>query len=406
MNLVLTRKNKFTSGCAINLLSNVPSGGFRKVKAQADESRYLVHGLAIGLCLLMGFAMGWTASLWSLSSTENKPQPGHETVKREKLGNAVIGAETYKGTEGHSVETEQTELKEMESSDLSEKLAAILEQDIDRDLTVERIIDYLAAIAKESGRGILREKKLRKLLKDVPELNYLLIDKLSSIEDEGAKLKLTSLLMINNMSQAPFLEPKLMEKIKLNEDRSEMLALLGAWGLQAKSSIAYLMRELPYMENPADAGSAIRAISGSSWIGRAALSPSDMQRLGEMLDEYRDSEHPEIRAASVAALPAFPANGFNENLMNSLDDESEMVRLEALQLLFTRRMDSPALEDKLIQRLQDNSLGYGERSMIAEQLVRMDLSEQNRQLVADAKEEFKDYYESLSEEELRALRNR
>ena len=261
-------------------------------------------------------------------------------------------------------------------------------------------------ISKISGRGILREKALRKLLRDTPELDFALIDMYSSIQDPEARIKLSTILMINNSVQNPFLEPKLIDKIKLNEDRSAMLKLLGDWGLQSKSNLGYLAKELPYMDKPQDVGAAIRAITGSSWVGGSALSPGDMQHLSELMSNYRGSEHAEIRAASVAALRAFPTKNFGEAILNSFDDPSEIVRREAMQLYANNQINLPELQVKLINRAQDTSLGYMERANIVAHLEQMQISEQQMQVVKDTQQELNKYFESLSQEERRALFSR
>ncbi|MFT4628943.1 MAG: HEAT repeat protein [Arenicella sp.] len=113
----------------------------------------------------------------------------------------------------------------------------------------------------------------------------------------------------------------------------------------------YLFDELPYLDDPADAGAAIRAISNSSWVRGSALEPEAMQDLREAINDYRDSDQPEIRAAAVAAMRTIATTQYLQKLLQSFDDSSAFVRQAAMQLYINNPFKSSDLENKLFKNL-------------------------------------------------------
>ena len=130
-----------------------------------------------------------------------------------------------------------------------------------------------------------------------------------------------------------------------------------------------------------------------------------MQRLSDTMSAYRVSEHAEIRAAGVAALMSFPTQSFEAAIIAGFEDPSDLVRREALQLYGSNPFPSSVLENRFMAQIQDVTLDRSERSSIAHSLSQMEISAENRQIIKDVQTEIQNYYESLSEEELRALRS-
>lgn len=301
--------------------------------------------------LLLPFAVGaiagWLSSqYWSGGS--NEPEP--EIAVQQTVGESSIlpDGPTTDATvqpENDNEASANTNTQINDQANIEARLAQLITEDIEVfDLTADRIIDYLHHILQDPGRRILGEKELRALIRDNPEINYALLDKFMNIEDDHVRNQLGLVFMINNGSQRPFLEPKVMEKIKLGEHRSEWLEVIGQWGLQAKSNIAYLLDEIPYFDNPADVGSSIRAIAGSSWAESSALSPSEQSYVSETVRRYHASENASVRAASVAALRTFPSEDIEQRLIDALQDTEALVRNEAMQVYQNNPFPSAEIE--------------------------------------------------------------
>ena len=356
------------------------------------------------LLILLGLAIGWAGSSLLSSPIEDhsveeqyfqsrKPQLANNKLSNEKLSQSPI-------------DSEPVSVPDVQPPNSNERLTLldlIKNGSVDHQLTASKIIDYLKLILEDPAKSAMQERELRKLLRENPELQFALLDQFASIDHPRTKMQLSMIFMINNSAQKPFLEPKLIEKIKLNEGRSEMLKMLGQWGLQSKSNLQYLYGELPYMDDPEDAGAAIRAISNSSWVRRSALQPSVMQDLREAINEYRASIDPQIRAAAVAAMRTIAPKEYRQKLLESFDDSSEIVRREAMQLYINNPFKSSDLEGKLFKNLQDSSLSYKERSSIAFGLARLGLAEEQKNVVKEVQKELMEHVESLSAAEQHAL---
>ncbi|MEM7360848.1 MAG: HEAT repeat domain-containing protein [Pseudomonadota bacterium] len=283
------------------------------------------------LPLVMTFLAGAIGG-WLMSQHWPRDQPAEVATLAQAAPQAPVSKESENEVQSseQSGEDNRPASTADNSVDIEAELSALIYTEIDfHELTADRIIAYLDHILQDPKRRILGEKELRDLIRGIPEINYALLDKLMDVEDERVRSQLEILFMVNNMSQRPFLEPHVMEKIKAGENRSEWLRMMGNWGLQAKSNIAYLLDEMPYYEVPADVGSAIRAITGSSWAQSSALSPAEQRFIGDTVNGYHESEHTDIRAASIAALSSFPGKDLEQRLIQALQDSSDLVRHEA-----------------------------------------------------------------------------
>ena len=128
-----------------------------------------------------------------------------------------------------------------------------------------------------------------------------------------------------------------------------------------------------------------------------------MKHLSDMMSEFRNSDQAEIRAASIAALRVFPNGNYQKLVVDSLDDSSDLVRGEAMMLYANNPFRSVELENKLMDRLQDSSFSYSERSLIASNLSSLAISEEQKQTILDFQEQLTKYYESLSEQQRKDL---
>jgi len=343
----------------------------------------------IGLAIL-GFAVGWAASAF-----KNKPAiPGIEISKPGEVQNSKSFAASDSDEPFQQDVDNEVVQQSIQISAEDQLLELIYSESADHQLTATRVIDYFKLLAKDPERNPRRNKRLRDLLRNVPELSFALLDRLDGIEDQHVRSQLGISLMINNSMQRPFLEPRLIEKIKQHENRSGMLKLLGNWGLQSKSNLQYLHDELSFFEDPRDQGSAIRAISGSSWVQRSALEPELMQ-----VEQYRRSSDSEVRAAAVAAMRTIVPTDYRQKLLESLEDSAESVRNEAMLLYINQPFESSELENKIFEHLQDPSLDYKERSQIAFSLERLPLSAEQKKLVKQVQAELDEQAKSLRVDE-------
>ena len=285
--------------------------------------------LTLLLIIIIGACVGWfTGQFAGQQNRQVSTEAGQADTQTDQLIKRIaIESEVEKNKPSAEFVGETSPVNP--NTGEAELLALIFQDTEDYQLTASRIFDYLDAITQDHSRSVLAEKTLRQLIRNIPEINYALLDQLMDIESDQVRSKLETVFMINNSVHRPFLEPKVMDKIKLNENRSQWLRVVGDWGLQAKSNIDYLIEEMPYFENPVDVGSSIRAISNSSWAMSSALSPDEQRAISETVKNYYDSEHAEVRAASIAALRSFPGSDFEERLIIALQDPSEIVRNEA-----------------------------------------------------------------------------
>ena len=354
---------------------------------------------------LVGLLVGWFSSEHFGSGQQSyRNSPLVKEKHQAQLGDDIAEL-------GAVAELKPEKAQEVEANNVDQQTSALLKlvfQDTDNyQLTAERIIAYLVFISTDHGngisKGVLKERKLRQLTRDIPELNYALIDQLPNIENEHARTKLDTLLLLNNMTQRPFLEPYLIERIKLNESRTQMLELLGRWGLQSKSNIAYLFTELPYFEDPDQISNAIRAISYSSWVQEAALPPNDQKRIGESFDDYFNSPHPELRAASVASMKGFPSPNSSEKLVTALKDPAKVVRDEAFLIYINNPFPSDEIERTLISNAENSQLSIPERLQIVNMLRESPLSQETLAKLDTINSELDQYMKSLSEDEVKNL---
>lgn len=371
------------------------------------------RALNLGL-VVIGFGIGWTASALIKKVSDDNRMDG--LANASSASNWTLGKASNASTPGvpesNKLLSQANNQSESDSLDQTAKLAAennlidlIMSESAELEITVARIIEYYKLVANGGAvsRSPRKNKRLRKFLRESPELNYALIDRFSSIEDSDIQNQLGLTLMINNSMQKPFLEPMLMEKIRQSEDRSQMLKLLGDWGLQSKSNLEYLRSELPYMDDAADVASAINAISRSSWVRRSALEPSVMGELRQTVAEMRGSESAEIRAAAVSAWRSIPGSDYRQTILDSFNDDSELVRNAALQVYTENPFKSSDFENTLLSNMQNESYSYKERFSIAHSLQRLNISAEQMKIVKRVQLEMNNYVKTLSPEEQEAL---
>ena len=355
------------------------------------------------LCFaVFGFAIGWVSNSYLAGPNEFNP-PSSVTKANFKSSDNHDKALAGSALNSDPREIEPAPPKNPETP-LENLLKSIINESSNTELTASRIINYITFKLEQAPFfHVATERDLRKLLREFPNINHALIEQYAGINEPQTRLELGNLLAQSNMSRRPFLEPQLMEKIKQNEDRSAMLELLGQWGSQSKQNIDYLAQEIPFMENPEDTAAAIAAISRSSWVSSNVLSPEEFNQLTSLVNNYRSSEHPKERAAAIAALRTMPSENYQQQIIKGLNDQSAIVREQALGIYAQSPFDSKPLVQDLIQRVQDQGLGYGERSRVAYVLQNLELSENQAETVDVAQREIKDFLSSLSEQEKKDL---
>jgi len=349
---------------------------------------------------MLGFCFGWLGSVYFSGDAGIQEAVALYQPPVSHVTNAEY--ETSPETESE-VNFEASEPKLEMPLKRDDTLELLPSGSLDQTLSASQIIDYLTHRLGDRHSSIFRETILLKLLRDKPELSFALIDQFATIDHARTQQQLGVVLMHNNALKQHFLEPRLMEKIKLNQDRSEMLELLKDGGLQSNSSINYLVEEIPYMDNPKDAASAISAIAQSSWANNSLVLPAARERISNLMSEYLQSEYPEVRAASIAAISSFPSVDYENQVLEGFDDDSSLVRSQAMNLYFNKPFDSPELVSSLVLRVQNQNTSYAERSSLVRGLLRLNISEEDMQVVKNAKNEIRQYFKSLNKQQLEAI---
>lgn len=335
--------------------------------------------------LAFGFIIGWSAKLIYVAQQIPKIEQSIEP--------ALV--QSHVAASSKSPPSSSTAVNDTPSAPAGGSETPRLQDDVTLE-TAQQVITYLERAMNQPDFSLLGQRALRDQLAQHPELAIELILAIAELEDSRLTFSLGMLLEISNSQQRPFLEPLLMEKIKAGDNASIFLRVLGDWGLQSKSSLAYLYHQLDSFENPEDLSNTIRAFTKSSWAQNAALSPAERQGLIDAIKPLFDSEHETLRAAAISSLRSLPAAELRQRVLNGLKDPHPRVQEQAGLFLASNPINTEPFKAAVISQLQNQTVALKQRSLLAQIAKSMQLTATEQEKVALLQTQVDQQVEALS----------
>lgn len=296
----------------------------------------------------IGITFGWLANEWLSSTPENS---GTASVADHL---ATQSSSNTKIIRSHSAETlnEVSLAKAPEPNEVASKQSPIslinelLEMD---DASFEQFMYQPHEVPKELLSGVLME------LSSISDLTsrYRLVDFVNSVR----------LMSLNDQNYD--IEDWLVDKIRSNEQQEYWLELASEFGLESIENVAYVAESLDELATPEAQTSALLALSKG--IGFGFNKPSNefnKTMASNLIAPYLSSDDELIRAAAVRTLRQYPSKTFTKDIVNALNDDSEQVRLSAINSLGGfNKPDSETIRSNLLARMHASNASATERLM-------------------------------------------
>lgn len=260
---------------------------------------------------------------------------------------------------------------------------------------IESLLAQLSALKNDLYKAG-NYNRARKVFEDFPGLIDQLIDLIARHEPGSSTLgtSIASDLLSSNQT----FKSKIFERLKISNEPSVWLGILRNTSRMKKEDIYYISDLLPELESDDDVGTALFTL-GRQRPDTARMNFDERAQIAGRIQKYQLSENAVFRASAIKSLYNYPTETIEQDLVFALNDPDFGVRRAVTQLIDKKFIASPIIKKKMVEMVNSPSVNMEERMIISTKLLRMNVSDSERQAITELREKLSSQLNSMSEEE-------
>lgn len=237
--------------------------------------------------------------------------------------------------------------------------------------TPQEVIAYLSSQEPRAFRSTPLYRKMQQIFQAKPDLAFGMLSILLDIADPKLKVNVSSVLnnfLIKSETNHRVIERPavdwVLEQIKNQNRPAEWLEILSHWGAKTRSSAYYLHEQLSLPYPLKQKENILQALSGANTMNypmQSKFSPEEIAGFARTLEPFLEHESEKLRFAAVDTLKAFSSEALPLTLLSLANDQSERIRMKAMEIAVDHRRVSPELKAIILKKIHNPKLRPVER---------------------------------------------